>query len=258
MNWIIEKDRSDDHSHIKWTTVLEKRGISFTLFNYIPFMTWRHVEEALGELSNPVLCHGSINFINKIQKIQNLKPGSICNFKNFECRNYYPHIKEHLLNSDYIIVPWLKLLNTGFSGFRFIRPNSGKKVFTGLVTDFDHLQSDIALDFYKVGPETLFVLSSYKQLEKEWRFYVKKGKIITYSLYNMNGSLCPIKWEDNEAFDLALKTSYLYQPDPIWIIDICKTLQGEYKVLELNSFSCAGLYSCDVDKIVDEVETLEF
>jgi glutathione synthase/RimK-type ligase-like ATP-grasp enzyme len=44
--------------------------------------------------------------------------------------------------------------------------------------------------------------------------------------------------------------------DPIYVIDICLTDKDEYKVLELNSFSCSGLYDCNPNIIVYVVESI--
>jgi hypothetical protein len=43
-----------------------------------------------------------------------------------------------------------------------------------------------------------------------------------------------------------------YQPDLAWTIDICSS-ENQLKVLEIGSFSCAGLYACDCELIVDNI-----
>ena len=40
----------------------------------------------------------------------------------------------------------------------------------------------------------------------------------------------------------------------MWVLDMCKAAGlGAPKVLEVNSFSCSGLYGCNIEKIVREV-----
>jgi len=253
MKWIIEVDRSDDISNIKLAKALERAGQEYTPFVYKPFMSWTHVLKEIGLFEEPTMSFGSINFITKVQKITFLKPGSICNFAGLECRAYYPFMKDVLLNSDYKIVKWGDLISKGFGGQRFIRPNSGRKVFTGLVSSYEDIQYDIARYTEKMNKETLVLITSPKDIKKEWRFFVTKGRVLSYSLYHMNNSHIPINWPDDKAFELAEQASLLYEPDPIWVIDICLTAEGEYKVLELNGLSCSGLYACDVDPIVEEI-----
>jgi hypothetical protein len=36
-------------------------------------------------------------------------------------------------------------------------------------------------------------------------------------------------------------------------MDICKTKDGKFSLLEIGAFNCAGLYNCNLDKIVTEV-----
>ncbi|MEM7317124.1 MAG: hypothetical protein AAF497_28655, partial [Planctomycetota bacterium] len=47
-----------------------------------------------------------------------------------------------------------------------------------------------------------------------------------------------------------------YSPDPVWIIDICQTSDGEYHLLEIGGFSFADLYSCDKTDIVAAVSAV--
>lgn len=41
-----------------------------------------------------------------------------------------------------------------------------------------------------------------------------------------------------------------FSPAPIFCIDICETLEKELKMVEIGGINCAGLYMCDMEKIV--------
>ena len=43
-----------------------------------------------------------------------------------------------------------------------------------------------------------------------------------------------------------------WQPDKAYTLDVCKS-NGEYFMLEANSFSCSGLYKCPPEPIVKSV-----
>jgi hypothetical protein len=254
MKWILDIDKSDDESDKKYWKILNKLGIKCSSFKYLPFMNLKDIRESI-DSTVPIMCHGVITFISKIQRIEEFKPGSYCNFKELECRSYYPLLKDFLLNSDYKIVTWKYLLEHPFSGVKFIRPNSGKKVFTGTITDHDHLSQDVGLSIANISDNTLVLVTSVKNVLKEWRFYVGKGIVITGSQYHENDKLCIKSGYDNGSYNLAFVVSKVYNhPDPIYVVDICLTDTGEYKVMELNGFSCSGLYECDAEKIVRYVE----
>jgi len=46
-----------------------------------------------------------------------------------------------------------------------------------------------------------------------------------------------------------------YRPDPIYMMDICVS-GNKLHLLELNSFSCSGLYQCDPSAVVNTVKEL--
>ena len=48
-----------------------------------------------------------------------------------------------------------------------------------------------------------------------------------------------------------------FQPARAFVLDVADTLEGP-KVIEVNNFNSAGLYACDVGKIVDAIEAMEF
>jgi hypothetical protein len=41
-----------------------------------------------------------------------------------------------------------------------------------------------------------------------------------------------------------------WRPDPVLVMDLCES-DGKIYLLELNSFSCSGLYACDLDAVVE-------
>jgi hypothetical protein len=59
---------------------------------------------------------------------------------------------------------------------------------------------------------------------------------------------------DPAAFELATEIAGGdYQPDPAWVLDICRTATGDYRLLEIGGFSFADLYACDKNDVVAAV-----
>lgn len=254
MKWVIDTSK-DDNSNEKMIAALKANDCEYQLFQYKPFMNYKDVlEEIRFDLNEKIMCYGTINFISKIRKCTDIKPGSYCDFDKYRCSAYHPHLGGLLLNSRYKIIPWRKIASCMDMGTFFIRPDSGKKLFTGVVTDYDSLRTDIGFAAAGLEPETKVLVAPYQRVEEEWRFFVSNGHVITGSLYNVKGEHFESELVDMHAFELAYEASKCYNPDPVYVIDICKTQSGEYKVLELNSFSCSGLYSCDVNEIVKFIE----
>lgn len=258
MKWIIDTSK-DDNSNEKLIEALEYHKIEYSLFEYKPFMNYKDVLEQI-RCTEKVMCYGTINFITKVRKCSDyLSPGCYCDFDKYRCSAYYYYLKEYLLNDCYQIISWRKIDMIANMGQIFIRPDSGRKLFTGVVTNYDDLRSDIGFSICGLEPETKVLIAPYKRIEKEWRFFVSENNVITGSLYHVNGEHIEKAEYDNEAYELALKISNLYIPDKVWSVDICKTYDvygGEYRVLELNSFSCSGLYMSDVRKLVKYIDDI--
>lgn len=43
----------------------------------------------------------------------------------------------------------------------------------------------------------------------------------------------------------------IFNPDPVWVCDVCQIKLDEFKIMEVGCFSCAGLYNRNV--VVDAV-----
>jgi hypothetical protein len=91
-------------------------------------------------------------------------------------------------------------------------------------------------------------------IHAEWRFVVVDQQIVAGSQYKERGVLTIRAECDAEAGRLATTIAGgSFQPDPVWVIDVCRTADGAYRVLEIGAFSFASLYACDKDAVVDGV-----
>lgn len=280
VKWLLEPDVFEDNTD-KLIDEIKKQGMEVNVIPYIPF------DDDLAEkclkiykADECVVFYGSLNFGRKLRKLPWI-PGVHLNEKAFECTSYYPHLKELLLHyQDYIMMPYGDLAEHKTRIFRyfnsdkiFIRPNSGTKEFTGMVCTEDNFYDCVKLaGFYDVEPNLLVLISGVEPLEKEWRFVIVDGKPVAGSLYRdwsapekitpgtvtkdyvlMNSHSLWEESTDNNALMLAYEAAKRYNPDRCWTIDIVKTEYRTYHVLEIGCFSCAGLYGCDLEKVVKKV-----
>jgi hypothetical protein len=114
----------------------------------------------------------------------------------------------------------------------------------------------LALQSARYAGGTVLVASP-RPIAREWRVVVARGQFIAASQYRSESQIdvspgCP---REVRAYVEALLAEVAYRPDPIFMMDVC-TSGDELYLLELNSFSCSGLYQCDPAAVVREVKHL--
>lgn len=177
-------------------------------------------------------------------------------FAHYDCLVYYPQVQELLFNDDHIFLPFKDLKRKkwqiyGWFGKEskvFLRPNSGKKEMAAEVVDVQDL--DVFVDEFDY--DGLAVVSSPKGVFGEWRFVVSEGYIQAVSSYRYQSVRTEVPSAPAGATQLVKKViDKGICPDKIFCVDVVQDMSGEFWVMELTSFSSAGLYACDVKKIAE-------
>ena len=211
-----------------------------------------------------VVTHSDIDLVLRVQKDAYWSPGVFAALPNYFCSHYYAHLGRFLLNSDYAMLPFNEmrrqkefLLDTfGKHGQIFVRPDSPLKIFTGQIALGSSYDKDLDfMAFYDFPCESLVVVSSPKKIEIESRFVVVDEVVVAGST-NKVGEEIRLSGADQESWRLAEEIAKTgFQPDRTWVIDICRTSDGRYHLLEIGAFSFANLYGCDKRAVVDAVST---
>ena len=82
---------------------------------------------------------------------------------------------------------------------------------------------------------------------------IADGKVIAGSEYRWDGKLDIRRDWPQECWDLADQVAkHPWQVDIAYTCDVALTNSGP-KIVELNGFSCAGLYACDLNLVVKGV-----
>lgn len=219
----------------------------------------------------PFFFYGSLETCKWIQR-NKIKIVTFCNFKQFECSYYYPRLENHLFQQDYAFVPFYELTkrkqwilkSVGYWNKVFCRPNSGDKSFTGQVISKNTWDEDIKnLAFYGIEPETLCLIAKPQVIKNEYRFVIGNHYpydefaqfIVTGSSYSWGKKKPKQVMSDHPAWEYAqtVLREINYRPDPFWTMDIVEDREGQFKVLEVGSMSCSGVYNCNVDLIVESI-----
>jgi hypothetical protein len=208
-----------------------------------------------------VIFHGSIDFAKRLNRIAPWVPGVYCTFDDYACTKYYSSAGSWLLNEEYVMLPFGDLMRQQSffadifdTDLVFIRPDASDKPFGGAVVDlFDYYNGIGSLEVNDVPQDALCVVSQSRIIDCEWRLVIVNDGIITGSQYQPTIT--------NDLPDYVVETGYEilsdmeYRPaDSAWTMDLCKS-HGDILLVEINSFSCAGLYSCDYDKVVKAVSS---
>lgn len=268
VNWLIEK-YVFEHYEDKLATAIKNSGSNVIVYDEseksLEDICKRFKEEDI------VIIHSSLQDGRKMLRLP-YYPGIFLTLENYECYNYYGYFGDCLLNSNYLMMGINDLLRRKdevFDYFKsesiFIRPSNGFKTFTGQTLpkkDFYTKYDTLMKSYGGIDEGTLVLIAPIQEIEEEYRFIVIDGEVVSGALY-MNKEYRE-KWEafwdkecdDERAFNFAIEMSKLYQPDKAFTIDICRTSNDEYKVMELNSFCCASMYGNNYDKVVKAINEL--
>ena len=210
----------------------------------------------------PTIFLGSIEMTELVRrKMASCFPVAYCNQANYLCTRYMSHYGKYLFNDRYAILSlnelqrnkWLYYGVFGKEALIFLRPDSGQKPFQAQLLDL--LDFDRFVASNKGIGHDLVVVSSPKTIRGEWRFVVSARKdIISQSTYRYQGQICKIPAAPVGATALVKEMLEVgYYPDTVFCMDICEDNDGNFWLLEINSFSSAGLYECNKKDIVQKV-----
>lgn len=273
MYWIVE-NFTKESSYLELVEEIRKQGHNLTEIkngykksDLEYFGGYGRIVCKNGEfIDNPVIFQGSIEISKLIKKDlpYGCYPVTYCNFDNYLCSKYYSYFGSYLFNDKYAIISLKELERQRFlywgvfgkEALLFIRPDSGEKPFQAQLLDL--LDLDSFLIKHKDIEHDLVVISSPKNIRAEWRFIVSKyQEIIGLSLYKYQDQITRIPSAPKDCVDFVLELLKLeYFPDSVFCMDIVENNDGEFYLMELNSFSSAGLYACKKDLIVKRVSEI--
>jgi hypothetical protein len=141
----------------------------------------------------------------------------------------------------------------------FIRPDDNAKSFHGEVVaepQFEHW-FEVA-NFYDPGPQCLTLVSRPSTIISEFRFIIADRKVLTGSQYKRDHKLeiAPDFADEAAALAEEIAKSCEFNPHPIYVMDIAYTGEAGYRLMEIGSVNCAGLYACDLKKIIEKASEI--
>ncbi|MFV0473595.1 MAG: ATP-grasp domain-containing protein [Pikeienuella sp.] len=103
-------------------------------------------------------------------------------------------------------------------------------------------------------PDTLMMLTPPARILSEWRIWIVKGEVVTYSLYR-DGERVTYRHEiDQDALAFAQSLVRLNEGySPAYVMDICRTGDG-LRLLETNCINAAGFYAADLIRLAAAID----
>jgi hypothetical protein len=263
VGWLIDGDLFEGYRDELVATIRDQGHLVKIIHAPSPPFRWDDVGcsyRATFPADACVVAHGDIELVTRIRQERRWTPGAFCTVENFFCSSYACQYGKYLLNRDYVMLPFGELDRRkeflfetfGRDGRIFVRPDSPLKLFTGQVASRETFAADLEyMGFYEFPPSSIVLVSSPRTIVAEWRFVVARGRVVAGCTYKRDGQLEYLPEYDERAFELAVTIAAIdYEPDPVWVMDLCKTDDAAYHLLEIGGFSFSDLYACNKRDIV--------
>ena len=215
--------------------------------------------ESLYKDDEDVLFLGTLGLARRILRNKPWNPGAYCDLNNLKVSTYSAHYGQYMFNRGIFlplgnIRPNKDLLEGTFGKNIFIRPDSGMKEFSGIVTHINLCQIDFRYLEQQVNPHTLCYISKAKRPYKEYRLFIKNNKVITGCQYMLSGEIVksPIT-PDIIRYSEDMIRLVGWIPEEYFVMDIHEDQFGDNTIMELNSFSCSGWYDIDLNLLIEAI-----
>lgn len=269
VNWIIEKYMWEYEQLLHDIIISSGNNCRIIDDTDIDFNFNKQIKNRYSD-DDCVIFYGSLQRGRQVWRETSFIPGIFLTIDNYECYKYYGYYGNKLVNSDYILTGLNDLTRRKDGLFNlfntlkiFIRPSNGYKTFTGQLlslTNFDIEFDTLCKSYGGIDVDQLVLISSEKKIREENRFVIVNNgdfnKVVDGNKYMIDGELVKERIIDNSALEYVRTICNNYTPDKAFTIDIAKLDDNTYKVLEIGSFCCAGLYNMDFELVVKEINNL--
>jgi len=254
--WVLQKNLTKPDLLTKLKFFIQKNGTSFEEVEIIPFSTSLPPIESKNRIN---VFYGSNTFFKNAKESPTHKNSIFFDEDKFKISTLLKYWKTDMLNYD-IEVSKLGdfcLKNYSKNEEFFVRPNKDSKAMNGSIMKFYEicgLLDDLnQAEYSDINSNTVLCFAKPKNIEKEWRCFIVKGKIISASRYMHKGKYNPSAEDipDNMISFVEEKCNH-YTPHDIFVMDIALSNQ-DFKIIECNCFNSTGFYPHDIERIIQGV-----
>ena len=232
---------------------VEETGHEWYEIKIVPFE--RSVVGGDPVITGPVVAYGTTGIDTVVERCQ-WKPG-VWRSPGFRDGDVCAALGDLYLNQDLMVikakdVPTV-VAQKGWDPF-FAKPNTDNKEFAGMIFDAERFPFFIEglITNEWIDEDFEICVSSPREIDIEWRLVVVEGRVVTYSIYKQWQTVMASREIYDDVLDIAAEAITRHDPAPVYVIDVCQFGDG-LKIIEYNGFNSAGLYACDVERIVDDI-----
>ena len=250
MHWIIQNNIFSEQQWDVLLDTVQRFKLSYSEHKVVPFVG-EIIPDSIPEGANAI-CIGSYS-MRHVAKKKNWFPGVFDIYEqDFEVQK--KHWGSHLLNYGAVVS---KFKDVKFNGqFQFMRPTTDSKTFAGRVfedKEFYDWQEKICVMEHDYGstltPDTLVQVCEPLNIRAEYRFWIVKNKIITYSLYKRGSKVMYAPEVDQQFIDYVNQVISIWSPHETFVIDVADTEDG-IKIVEPNTLNASGFYAGNIQKLI--------
>lgn len=254
MHWVLQNAVFSERGWDVMLATLRRFDIPFSEHRVVPFLGELEPDPVLP--TRNVMCMGSYSMRHAARK-HGWVPG-VFDLAPFDFRVQLKHWGSRMLNADSDVVRFEDVA-FGDRTELFIRPIQDSKHFAGGLFTRDAFEpwqrSVVELkeqNLSSLRSDTLVQVAVPKQLYREARFWIVRGRVVASSIYRLGGrgAFGPIVDERFHAFASELVAGDGgWLPLPAFCLDLCDTPDG-MKVVEINTINASGFYDADVQTLI--------
>ena len=259
MRWLIQTNCFQEKGFVRLLDALERLGLPHSVHDIVPF-TMRLRPEVEVDPGEPTIVMGALKFA-RIARERGWWPGSFLN-DYFDYRMEMIHWPGRMLNSDARFSSFANVTPPPpkWEGLFFIRPIHDSKAFNGRVVSYDEYRAwrhevvdEGRRDGYILDGDTPVMTAQATNISQEYRLWVVDGRVVTGSLYKLNGRSHQRAQVDDDVVAFAQETVDLWGPADAFVLDVARTAYGLF-LIEAGNVNSAGFYEANMGLIVDALE----
>jgi hypothetical protein len=250
MKWFIQDSTSFgslDRNVKPLIAALDELQVRWIPIGLVPF-SWEITGIDPNESKDNAIFYGSTKLVEKVAAEKEYTPGVFYEENWFEQAEWIKH-HPSMLNSDSKLLTIKELKENWPIEVSFIRPRAVKS-FVGQVIEPDEKDS-WSEENSELPDDCELYLSPTHNIEREWRFFIVDGKIVTGSLYKWCRILRTKEEIPKDIWENAQKLADIWLPSPNIVMDVCQLRNYTLKIVEWNCISCSGGYNSDWKKLIE-------
>lgn len=258
--WVVQLNLGKDEDARRIKAECDRLGQPCDLMKIIPFSgTLPHVASDM-----PTIFYGGTNWINAVWRSNIWSPGAWFDDEKFLFSSFLRAYGQGALNSGARTTSFIEFIleeadrGTDPETMYFIRPERDAKEFAGDVIrlgDFKEWFDTLDRGDFSITRNTRIIVGPPYGISHEWRCFMVDGRVSSASLYRKDRIMCISDDVPQDVIEFAEAMANLWSPSDAFVMDVARSA-GKLYVLENNCINSAGMYACDIEKIVRDLSDL--